>query len=179
MKFITTLLLLLSALPAVAQTKPQTTKSRKFDFTYSAALKDVPAGAQVKVWLPVAQSNTHQDIAIKNVELPADAIRANTSDKKYGNKIMHVAFEQKSSTPEIEITYSALRHEAMADKSKLKLSPAERERFLAANRLVPLSGKPAKLISDSKISGESMAAGKQLYDIVGKHMKYDLSLIHI
>ena len=45
-----------TATPAVPETLP----CRVFDLHYGATLKDLPANATVKVWLPLPQDNNHQ-----------------------------------------------------------------------------------------------------------------------
>jgi hypothetical protein len=63
------LLLLYVVSAVVAQTsapsnKPAST-SRKFEFTYSFRLKNLPAGTKVvRVWFPEAHSDDHQSVAL-------------------------------------------------------------------------------------------------------------------
>ena len=45
---------------------------RKFELTYGAKILDVPAGATVKVWMPVAQTSPQQEVKLTNQSVPAD-----------------------------------------------------------------------------------------------------------
>ena len=68
-----------------------------------------------------------------------------------------------------------MRREASVDAAAKRLTEEQKKLFLAANSLVPVDGKPVELLKDSTLADDSMAAGKQLYEIVGGHMKYDKS----
>ncbi len=47
--------------------------SRKFRFTYSFTVKDIPAGTKiVRVWMPVAHSDEHQTVRLVTVKAPVD-----------------------------------------------------------------------------------------------------------
>jgi hypothetical protein len=46
--------------------------SRTFRFTYSFTIKDIPSGAkQVRVWVPVPQTDQHQTVRVLNIKAPA------------------------------------------------------------------------------------------------------------
>ena len=51
-------------------TDPTTLANRKFELTYGAKIMDVPAGATVKVWLPVAQTSPQQEVKLTNNQSP-------------------------------------------------------------------------------------------------------------
>ena len=57
-----------------------------------------------------------------------------------------------------------------------KLDTKEEEKFLRANALVPIDGRPIELIKNAKLPQAARARGKSLYEVVEKHMKYDKSL---
>ena len=45
--------------------------SRKFRFTYSFTVKDIPAGTKVaRVWAPVAHTDENQTVRVVNVKSP-------------------------------------------------------------------------------------------------------------
>ena len=51
----------------IADTNQTTSAAdRKFELTYGAKIMDVPAGATVKVWLPVAQTSPQQEVKLTN-----------------------------------------------------------------------------------------------------------------
>src|SRR5262249_8495557 len=46
------------------------------------------------------------------------------------------------------------------------------DRFLEADKLVPISGKPLELLKDKKLPEDQFASARELYDVVNQHMKY-------
>ena len=149
--------------------------SRTFVFNYGALIKDLPADAKVRVWLPMPQSNDHQQVKIVSTQIPGDAQAA--QEKKYGNKVLY--FEpNESGDVDFRISYLITRKEVhgLAKRDSVEKLPKEQaERFLAANHLVPLGGKPETLITDLTLSDEPLELGKQLYERVDEHMRYDKS----
>lgn len=154
---------------------------RQFRFDYGATLTDVPAGAKVRVWLPVPQSGQHQKVKPLDQNLPAKASVGKES--KYGNKILHFETKgPKGGKIQFETSYLVKRREAKGLPSAsgtsakpTKLSQQQRELFLSANQKVPLGGKPAELIKGQKLTGEPLSIGKKLYERVEGHMTYDKS----
>jgi hypothetical protein len=61
------ILLAISTSPVIAQAadKQPTVKERSFLFTYAGAIKDLPAGKEISVWLPVAVSGPEQEVTIR------------------------------------------------------------------------------------------------------------------
>ena len=173
---VTTLILLFIAASALSQeTISRDAKVREFAFRYEAALSDIPAGASVRVWVPIAKTNTQQQISISNIQLPNVSKFETNLDRKYGNKILYFELESAGKDAAFSIDYTATRHEARFDKGERELSKVQRNLFLAANQNVPLSGKPAQLIAGKTFSNETTKAGRELYDFVDSYMKYDKS----
>lgn len=148
---------------------------RQFRFSYSAEIIDVPAGAQVKVWMPVAESSPQQQVGIVK-KTPPSELQLNR-DEVYGNQIGFFQVEQLEAAAPIafSLEYDAVRQEAGIDDSEKSLDTATAEKFLNANRLVPKSGKPIELLADKSVPEDAKAAGELLYEVVENHMKYDKS----
>jgi len=71
--------------------------------------------------------------------------------------------------------YRVRRKEVTTDNN-VTLTPRATDRlsrFLEADKLVPVGGKPLELIKEKKLpSNDQFAAAKILYDVVNQHMKY-------
>lgn len=153
-------------------------KERKFKFTYSASIVGVPKGANVKVWIPIAQSTEYQKIKIIENHFPSEA--KITTEKKYGNKMLF--FEKKfdgKEKLEFGVQYDVVRYEALSSGDKP--SGTEMSKFLTPNRLVPVDGKPVEIFNKflesngKNLPKDPLATGRLLYDFVEDHMTYDKS----
>ena len=154
--------------------------SRKFEFRYSASITDVPSGAKIRVWMPVAESDPFQTIEMKSVTLPSEA-KINR-DGKYGNKILY--FERtQNGTGNIaaEVTYSVIRTEAQAVGQLTDGEGQKLELFLQPNTNVPVVGKPIATFEEFKKNNDidkienTLVGGRHFYDFVEQHMRYDKS----
>ena len=152
-------------------------RSRKFRFNYGFQLTGLPAGAKVRVWMPVPPSNRHQTVAELDRKLPARATVA--TEAKYGNAILYLEPEAPASGGlDFQVSYRVKRKEVrsrMPGGIDTAIKPDDRKRFLAANANVPLGGKPLELIAGLKLPKAGLGLGRQLYDRVDDHMKYDKS----
>ena len=148
---------------------------RHFSFNYGAEILDVPAGATVKVWVPVAKSSPQQAIGLSNKTTPSD-LQIN-QDATYGNQIGFFEVKQEAAGKPIDFSlqYDVSRKQAGLDESEKTLGDDEANRFLSANRLVPKTGKPLELLADKSVPKDPKAAGELLYSIVDQNMKYDKS----
>jgi transglutaminase-like putative cysteine protease len=157
--------------------KKELKAERKFRFRYAASVNDVPAGAEVKVWFPIAESDSQQSVVRKATRVPAE-IEVNR-DAKYGNQIGFFQIEKfdpaKTPNVAIELSYDVKRKRSELDSTQKTLAAEKSKLFLTANRLVPNTGKPAELLADRTIPKDASEAGKLLYEIVESHMKYDKS----
>ena len=67
--------------------------SRKFRFTYSFTVKDIPAGTKVvRVWVPVAHTDENQTVRLVNVKSPVQTQM--TQEPEYGNHMMYAEIQQ-------------------------------------------------------------------------------------
>ena len=147
---------------------------RSFKFNYGAKILDVPEGATVKVWMPVAQSSPQQTVKLTGETTPSDL---QTNQDSYGNKIGFFEVEQKAADQAIDFSlqYDVTRKRAGLDDSEITLEKSESEQFLKANRLVPKTGKPLELLAGQSVPEDPKDSGEVLYKIVEDHMKYDKS----
>src|SRR5262245_57647447 len=136
-------LFLLSTVGAFAQSK-----ARHFELNYSFTVRVTDPGKPLDVWFPMAQSNEFQQVKItsQNGDLPLKE----TTEPEYVNKMFY-AHTDKADQSEYHFTvkYDVVRLEHLAAVS-LKRPAAEKElvRFLQADKLVPITGKPAELAAE-------------------------------
>jgi len=64
--------------------------TRTFRFTYSVAVRGIPAGAHdLSIWIPVPWTDRHQEVLDLVVKAPLDY--AITREKRYGNRLVHLS----------------------------------------------------------------------------------------
>lgn len=149
-------------------------KSRSFKLNYGATINEVPEGANVCVWFPIAQTNPQQTVSQTQTNVPSGLKTG--KDEKYGNSIGYFEVKSDGKTPvQFGVSYDVERLEASVENAADGLSETEKSNFLSANSLVPIDGKPQKLFQDLELPAESMAAGEEIYNLVEQHMKYDKS----
>jgi len=123
-----------------------TGKTRSFNFNYGATINDVPEGAQVRVWFPVAQTNAQQTVGQPTAKTPGE-LKTN-KDKKYGNSIGYFEIQSDGKNQiDFSLSYDVERAEASVEDAADGLSETEKSNFLSANSLVPIDGIHSLFIS--------------------------------
>ncbi len=149
-------------------------KSRHFELNYSFSVRVTDPGKPLDVWFPVAQSNEFQQVKI--VSVSSDLPLKETTEPEYGNKMFY-AHTDKADQAEYHFTvkYDVVRLEHLAAVSAKKPASAkELSRFLQADKLVPITGKPAELAAEQVKPGMSdLDKGHAFYNYVFNTMKYD------
>lgn len=162
-------LFLLLSLCAFTESKP-----RHFELSYSFSVRITEPGKPLDVWFPIAQSDQYQQVKIisKSSDLPLKE----TTEPEYGNKMFY-AHTDKADKAEYHFTvkYDVVRMEHLADVSLKKPASAKQlQRFLHADKLVPITGKPAELAAEQVKPGMSdLAEGRAFYDYVFSTMRYE------
>jgi transglutaminase-like putative cysteine protease len=163
------------ALAAVAS--PQAV--RRFTFHYGFTVKDVPAGERVRIWFPAARSDEYQDVRITSAK--GDLTLKKNREPRFGNEIYYAeSSKSKSGDLHFEVVYDVVRREHLTvglNHPRLmnaSLSKKENEQYLAADKLVPITGRPAELAAQT-IAGETTQMNKvrAIYDYVFANMRYD------
>jgi transglutaminase-like putative cysteine protease len=161
-------LLLLSSVCVFAQ------KSRHFELDYSFTVRITDPGKPLDVWFPVAQSDEFQQVRI--ISSGGDLPLRETTEPEYGNKMFY-AHAASATNPEyhFSVKYDVVRLEHMAAVSVRKpASGQELARFLQADKLVPITGKPAELAAQQVRPGMSdLQMGRAFYDYTFATLKYD------
>jgi transglutaminase-like putative cysteine protease len=154
---------------------------RRFDFTYTVGLHNIPNGAKkVAVWIPYPGSDEHQEISDVRVICPYPT--RVTKDPEYGNSSLYIEVDNpKEPSLDVEISFNVKREEYVRrdfDKTGVAAPSAEAisAHDLGADHFVPLNDRVRKL-------GAEVTAGKTndtdkaraIYDYVVGTMKYDKS----
>ncbi len=168
------ILSLVTCLLAVAA---QGQQSRHFTFRYSFTIRNVPSGERIRVWFPLAHSDDFQEVKVTNSN--GDLRLKKTRGPKYGNEMFFAEGKAKQSDLHFEVTYDVIRHErltlgrAIPHLEDVKLDSRESKEFLAADALVPVTGKPAELAAEAtKGQTTDLAKARAIYDYVFSTMKY-------
>jgi transglutaminase-like putative cysteine protease len=152
-------------------------ESRHFTFHYSFAVKNLPAGKRVRIWIPVAQSDAYQEVKI--ISAKGDLPLERTREAKHGDEIYFA--ETGKAAPELhfDIEYDVIRHERLGLTFSPKLTTAglssrERQQDLQPNALVPVTGVPADLaLKVTAGKTNPLDKARAIYDYVFTTMKYD------
>ena len=145
---------------------------RSFRFHYSVTITELPPRSQARIWIPVAESNAHQQVKVIQTNFPAEP--QVTVEKTYGNKVFYfeAAANEKGEIP-LDVVYEVTRTEVTPETGHA-FDKRNRELFLQANRLVPIGGKPFELfLGEKKPVGDPLSIARELYDKVDDHVKYD------
>jgi hypothetical protein len=139
---------------------------RKFEFTYHAAIAEVPAGARsVRLWLPIPEDTRDQEIEDLVIEASHEYV-VNDIQNGLGRSLCVTA----DGPIDVTVRFAATRYETTGGG---QASPAELEANLAPDAMIPLDGKVAQVAASMPASGDARAVSKALYDHTLERMKYD------
>src|SRR5258708_8907416 len=153
--------------------------ARHFTFHYGFTVKDVPTGERVRVWFPAAHSDPYQEVRV--ISATGDLDLKKTKESRFGNEIYYAeSSKAKPGDLHFEVVYDVVRHEHRTlglVRPRLEnavLSKKESEQYLAADKLVPITGIPAELAVKA-ISGKTsqLERARAIYDYVFDTMRYD------
>lgn len=159
-------------------------RSRTFEFTYEAAVRNLPSTARdVRIWIPVASSNQHQTVRI--LKLVSSVPSRITRDPRFGNRILYAEVRHpRSSSAEFKVVYKVTRYEysrgsygtLRSEQVDPKAVPPSLVRYLQPDRLVQTTGIIAQ-VSEETTRGQTDPLGRAyaLYNYVFQHMRYDKS----
>jgi transglutaminase-like putative cysteine protease len=152
---------------------------RHFTLHYGFTVKDLPAGQRVRVWFPAAHSDPYQEVHV--VSATGDLSLKKTRESRFGNEIYYAeSSKAKPGDLHFEVVYDVVRHEHLTlglVRPRLEnaaLTKKESEQYLAADKLVPVTGLPAELaikVTTGKTS--QLDKARAIYDYVFETMRYD------
>jgi transglutaminase-like putative cysteine protease len=148
------------------------TKSRHFSFTYSGALTEIKPGATVSVWLPIATDTYEQTILNTQIDVP-NKYEINR-ESRFGNHILYFqATADDKGEVLFKVSYELERREHLLALAE-DFNKSQTELFISASRFVPTSANLLdKLIDREELNKNSLLRGRQLYDAINTHMKYE------
>lgn len=156
---------------------------RKFEFTYVAKIPALPADAKVsRIWIPLPQSDRYQ--TIRNLKIEAPFAYTERKDQEYGNEYLYVEVPaSKIAQPaDVRVTFAVTRREHRVPleprpaSAPSPASPADLQRYLQPDRLIPLQGVIGQL-SAQETQGlqDPLAKARAIYNYVIATMRYDKS----
>lgn len=142
-------------------------EDRTFTFSYAADITGLPRGKAVRVWVPVPPSNTEQSIAVLDRTAPGTSKL--TREAEYGNDLWYVETTADAA--------GTLRLSAKYKVTRRTVTPANaiggnESRSLRPDALVPIDGKPTRLLAGKTLPADPAATARALYDLVFDHMTY-------
>ncbi len=153
-----------------AQPQP---KERHFNFEYRASVPSKAAGGKFLLWVPIPHDDDYQRIG--NLRIEASAPYRIATDEM-GNRILSI---ESSVPPTVTVKFDCVRKEHLrpaASGSAPPLSPAERARWLAPDRLVPINGNIRKWAAEVVAAAHAhtdLEMARAIYDHVVATVKYD------
>jgi transglutaminase-like putative cysteine protease len=154
--------------------------TRHFTFRYAFTVKDVPSGQRVRVWFPAAQSNDYQHVRVLSSK--HDLQLKKTHDSRFGNEIYFAEAKAKGGDLHFEVVYDVVRYEHLTlglIRPRLQnavLDKKDSQLYLGADKLVPITGRPAELAAEVTAGKDSqLAKARAIYDYVFANMSYDKS----
>ena len=173
-RLLATLVALTLSLSAHAQ------KQRHFTFHYSFAVRNVPAGKPVRIWIPLAHSDGWQDVHVFSQK--GDLVLRKTQEQEYGNWMLYAEIPRPDKSEyHFSIDYEVLRRERVVlvngkPGSDFHPDPAHVQlaRFLQPDKLVPITGLPAQWAAErTKGTSSQLEKAHAIYDYVFHTLRYD------
>lgn len=155
-------------------------QTRRFTFIYQVKLINPHPGSDLRLWIPLAHSDAHQRVRIVSVRGAVPLRRF--YEPAYGNQVfyLHLAHARRP-LYQFRIVYSVTRFEPRGlHGRKIPSAPVQNaplalglRPFLLPNRLVPVTGLPARLAARA-VHGlpTRLAKAHALYEYVLHHMTY-------
>ena len=146
-------------------------RSRTFELTYTATVRDIPEGTKVlDLWLPLPQSDRNQTIHRITIDAPNRVTIGRKA--RFGNQSVYLRVDHPTTPVTITLTVEATRRESTG--SDEVLSDGDRAEYLKPEPLVPLDG-PVRSLAIDAIRGLNTDAekAKAIYEKIVAMMKYD------
>jgi transglutaminase-like putative cysteine protease len=146
-------------------------------------VKDVPAGKELRVWIPLAHSDAFQDVQLLSKD--GDLKLRQSVDDLAGNASL-VAEADTSTVRDyrFEVKYDVVRFERR-DLMDGKLSPnahpqrssqAFLDGYMKADRLVPITGQLAQVAAEEiKSAATPIEKARTIYEYVRRNVRFDPS----
>lgn len=176
------LLVAAPALAAPADSMP----ARTFEFVYQVTIDPAPDGS-VRVWIPIAQSDPNQEVALKTVsglDSPQVTEHEIKDPSEFGNRYLYVEIAKSARPLTATLTYEVKRKEysrgGLNDLMRYNRdndpAPSDVARFLAPDRLVPINDRFRTLAAGiTRGKNGDVEKAYAIYDYVFHNLRYDKS----
>jgi transglutaminase-like putative cysteine protease len=148
-------------------------KSRTFQLTYQATIREIPSDAKrLEIWLPLPQTDSSQTIDQISINAPGRTTLGR--EPRFGNQSLHVHVHRPKGAIQTALIIEATRRENAGRQQSL--SSEDRSSYLAPEPLVPLDGPIRELALEvTKGLATEEEKARAIYDKVTGMMKYDKS----
>jgi transglutaminase-like putative cysteine protease len=162
-----------AAIFVLAATLGAQPRERTFSFEYRAAVPAQTAGGKFVLWVPVPHDDDYQRITNLKIEATAPY---HVSTDALGNHILGI---ESTTPPSVTVKFDCVRKEHLrpaASTGAVPVGPADRARWLAPDRLVPIDDqikKWAREVVDAAHAHTDLEMARAIYDHVVATVKYD------
>lgn len=160
--------LILGSLPLAAN-------SRSVEATFTATLSEIPSGLkELRVWIPLPSSGTHQQISDVRIESPYRWERK--LEREFGNEYLYAAIpDPPAGELVVRVSFTLNRRAALLARAPIAAaSPDQLSRNLRADRLVTLSPRVRRLAEEATRGlTNPFIQARAIYDYVLETMVYD------
>jgi len=151
--------------------------TRTFRFSYAVAVRHIPAGARrVSIWVPVPQSDSHQQVLDVLVRSPLHY--SFTREQRYGNRVLHVAAAAPlpdSIDLKLEVVVARQAYRVLGTETRSR-ADAPTLKDLGPDALVPIDGEIAAAARQATANAHTpLEKARAIYDYVTLSMHYDKS----
>jgi transglutaminase-like putative cysteine protease len=155
--------------------------TRRFSFTYRVTVPGIPeAKENLHLWIPAPHSDAYQQITGLEIQSPAGHVfrRDDFYHNEYAYFDVPASLLQKGLVVTMEIQATRREHRVELGGTPAQpadpLTPAERKRYLAADRLVPLNGVIGEMSAEqTKGLATPLEKARAIYNYVIATMKYE------
>jgi transglutaminase-like putative cysteine protease len=158
-------------------------KQRHFVLRYSVNVKDVPAGKEFRVWIPLAHTDAFQDVQVLSKQ--GDAKLRKSVEDAYGNTAFYAEAEpERTRDYRFTIEYDVVRTERIDITGGKLASGAHPERaseavlamYLQPDRLVPVTGPVAQSTAeDTKSATTPLEKARAIYGSLTHNFRFNPS----
>jgi hypothetical protein len=142
---------------------------RSFEFNYKVSLQ-ANSGKNMKVWIPVPQSNEVQTIS--GLSIDADIPYEIKTEEQHGNTYFYADLKEGlAQSADINIHFQVNRKQ----RGEAKFNGTDASQYLKANRLVPIGNRFDSIVKANHFSSDNM---KPIYDFILNEMYYGKPKAH-
>ena len=150
-------------------------RTRSFQFHYRFDVSSLEPDQIVRIWMPVPDSSTDQEVTPLPYQLPVEP--SFHTEPRFDNRILYLeTVAPASGELSLDVPYRVQRREILAtqtgDQDNRALPRRQRELYLQATTKVPIDGRPLELLRGLELSNDAFEVARQLYELVDRHVSY-------